>query len=50
MPRISGVETFKGQPCHTAHWPKEPVNFEGKRIAVIGTGATAVQTIQTIAC
>jgi cation diffusion facilitator CzcD-associated flavoprotein CzcO len=49
MPRIAGVETFKGQSCHTAHWPKEPVNFEGKRGAVIGTGATAVQTIQTIA-
>ena len=49
MPRIAGVETFKGQSCHTAHWPKEPVDFEGKRVAVIGTGATAVQTIQTIA-
>jgi cation diffusion facilitator CzcD-associated flavoprotein CzcO len=49
LPRIPGVDTFKGQSCHTAHWPKEPVNFEGKRVAVIGTGATAVQTIQTIA-
>ncbi len=49
MPRIAGIETFKGQSCHTAHWPKEPVNFAGKRVAVIGTGATAVQTIQTIA-
>ncbi len=49
LPRIPGVDTFKGQACHTAHWPKEPVNFEGKRVAVIGTGATAVQTIQTIA-
>ena len=49
MPRIPGIETFKGQSCHTAHWPKEPINFNGKRVAVIGTGATAVQTIQTIA-
>jgi cation diffusion facilitator CzcD-associated flavoprotein CzcO len=49
LPRIPDVDTFKGQSCHTAHWPKEPVNFEGKRVAVIGTGATAVQTIQTIA-
>ena len=49
MPRIEGIETFEGQSCHTAHWPKEPVSFEGKRVAVIGTGATAVQTIQTIA-
>ncbi len=49
MPRIAGVETFQGQSCHTAHWPKEPVTFAGKRVAVIGTGATGVQTIQTIA-
>ena len=49
MPHIAGVDTFQGQSCHTAHWPKEPVNFAGKRVAVIGTGATAVQTIQNIA-
>src|SRR3981189_2922927 len=49
MPRIAGVETFKGQSCHTANWPKEPVTFAGKRVAVIGTGATAVQTIQEVA-
>src|SRR6202034_1597305 len=35
MPRIAGVETFEGQSCHTAHWPKEPVNFAGRRVAVI---------------
>ena len=45
MPRIPGVESFRGQSCHTHYWPKEPVKFEGKRVAVIGTGATAVQTI-----
>jgi cation diffusion facilitator CzcD-associated flavoprotein CzcO len=49
MPRVPGIETFKGQSCHTATWPKEPVDLTGKRVAVIGTGATAVQTIQTIA-
>ncbi|HEY8290284.1 MAG TPA: NAD(P)/FAD-dependent oxidoreductase [Acetobacteraceae bacterium] len=49
LPRIDGVETFQGQSCHTARWPHEPVSFEGKRVAVIGTGATGVQTIQTIA-
>jgi len=49
MPRIAGVETFKGQSCHTHYWPKQPVSFTGKRVAVIGTGATAIQTIQTIA-
>src|SRR6202162_6069232 len=49
MPRIPGVDTFEGQSCHTHYWPKEPVSFEGKRVAVIGTGATAVQTIQEVA-
>jgi cation diffusion facilitator CzcD-associated flavoprotein CzcO len=49
MPRIPGVESFRGQSCHTHYWPKEPVKFEGKRIAVIGTGATAVQTITEVA-
>src|SRR5260221_9125622 len=46
MPQIPGIETFKGRSCHTARWPHEPVSFEGKKVAVIGTGATGVQTIQ----
>jgi cation diffusion facilitator CzcD-associated flavoprotein CzcO len=49
MPRIEGVDTFQGKSFHTARWPHEPVDFTGKRVAVIGTGATGVQTIQTIA-
>jgi cation diffusion facilitator CzcD-associated flavoprotein CzcO len=49
MPRIEGVETFRGRAFHTARWPHEPVSFEGKRVAVIGTGATGVQTIQEVA-
>jgi cation diffusion facilitator CzcD-associated flavoprotein CzcO len=49
MPNIPGVETFKGESCHTARWPHEPVSFAGKRVAVIGTGATGVQTIQEVA-
>ena len=49
MPTIPGVDTFKGQSCHTAQWPHEPVSFEGKRVAVIGTGATGVQTTQEVA-
>ena len=48
MPNIPGVDTFKGQSCHTARWPHEAVSFEGKRVAVIGTGATGVQTIQEV--
>ena len=49
MPRIEGVESFAGQRFHTATWPHEPVNFAGKRVAVIGTGATGVQAIAEIA-
>jgi cation diffusion facilitator CzcD-associated flavoprotein CzcO len=49
LPRIEGRDSFAGQSFHTARWPHEPVDFKGKRVAVIGTGATGVQTIQTIA-
>ncbi len=49
MPRIPGVESFRGQSCHTHYWPNEPVKFERKRVAVIGTGATGVQTITEVA-
>ncbi len=49
LPRIEGRDSFEGRSFHTARWPKEPVDFKGKRVAVIGTGATGVQTIQTIA-
>ncbi len=49
MPRIEGVDAFKGQSFHTARWPHQPVSFAGKRVAVIGTGATGVQTISEVA-
>ena len=49
LPRIEGRDDFRGASFHTARWPKEPVDFAGKRVAVIGTGATGIQTIQTIA-
>ena len=49
MPRIEGRDDFKGEAYHTGLWPKHPVTFEGKRVAVIGTGATGVQTIQEVA-
>jgi len=49
MPNIPGVDSFKGQAFHTYKWPHEPVRFDGKRVGVIGTGATGVQTIQEIA-
>ncbi len=49
LPRIDGIDSFNGESCHTARWPHEPVSFDGKRVAVIGTGATGVQTIQEVA-
>ena len=49
MPAIDGIDSFKGEAYHTATWPHDPVSFEGKRIGVIGTGATAVQLIQEVA-
>jgi cation diffusion facilitator CzcD-associated flavoprotein CzcO len=49
MPTIPGVESFRGESYHTGTWPHEPVSFAGKYVAVIGTGATAVQAITEIA-
>ena len=48
-PAIPGLENFKGQTLHTAAWPKEGIDLTGKRVGVIGTGATGIQVIQTIA-
>ncbi len=39
MPTIPGIEDFKGESWHTGLWPHRPVSFEGKKVAVIGTGA-----------
>ncbi|KAK4210092.1 hypothetical protein QBC37DRAFT_442933 [Rhypophila decipiens] len=49
LPDIPGVETFKGQAWHTARWPDNSASqLAGKRVGIIGTGATAIQTIQEI--
>ncbi|KAK5730186.1 hypothetical protein LTR15_000120 [Elasticomyces elasticus] len=49
LPNIPGVQDFKGESHHTSRWPKQPVTFEGKRVGIIGTGATGIQSIQEIA-
>ena len=49
FPDIEGIDSFSGDSFHTALWPKTPVEFKGKNVAVIGTGASGVQTIQEIA-
>jgi cation diffusion facilitator CzcD-associated flavoprotein CzcO len=48
-PAFPGLEDFKGEWYITGRWPKEGVDFAGKRVSVIGTGATAVQAIPIIA-
>jgi acetone monooxygenase len=47
--RFPGQASFKGQIHHTGLWPKEGVDLKGKRVAVVGVGATGIQVIQTIA-
>ena len=48
-PAIPGRERYRGEAHHTGEWPEQPVEFAGKRVAVIGTGASAVQLIPEVA-
>jgi len=55
MPDIEGIETFAGESYHSSRWPVDAdgkprsADFTGKRVAVIGTGATGVQIIPIVA-
>ena len=48
-PEVPGREGFRGESYHTGRWPAKPVDFSGKRVAVIGTGSSGVQVIPAIA-
>jgi len=48
LPDIKGLDTFAGDRYHTGEWPHEEVNFTGKRVGVIGTGSSAIQSIPII--
>jgi cation diffusion facilitator CzcD-associated flavoprotein CzcO len=48
-PDIAGLKSFGGRLLHTAQWPHTEVDFTGRRVGVIGTGASAVQAIPRIA-
>ena len=48
-PDIPGRDSFTGESYHTGEWPHEPVNFAGKRVGVIGTGSSGIQSIPVIA-
>lgn len=57
MPNIEGIEAFQGESFHTSRWPRDPshptgakqIDYTGKRVGVIGTGATGVQLIPIVA-
>ena len=49
LPRIEGIDSFEGRAFHSFLWPHEPLDLTGKRVAVIGTGATAIQLIPEVA-
>ena len=49
LPAIPGRDRFLGPAYHPARWPHTPVDFTGKRVGIIGTGATAIQAIPEIA-
>jgi cyclohexanone monooxygenase len=48
-PDLPGRADFRGTTYHTGHWPHEGVDFTGQRVAVIGTGSSAIQAIPEIA-
>lgn len=49
LPDYKGLENFEGATYHTGLWPKEDVDFTGKRVGIIGTGSSAIQAIPIIA-
>jgi cation diffusion facilitator CzcD-associated flavoprotein CzcO len=48
-PDYPGIDDFAGECYHTGRWPHEPVSFAGKRVGVIGTGSSGIQSIPEIA-
>jgi cation diffusion facilitator CzcD-associated flavoprotein CzcO len=48
-PQFPGADRFAGRSLHTGDWPREPVDFTGLRVGVIGTGASGIQAIPVIA-
>jgi cation diffusion facilitator CzcD-associated flavoprotein CzcO len=49
VPDVPGRADFRGESYHTGRWPTTPVDFAGKRVAVIGTGSSGVQIVPAIA-
>jgi cyclohexanone monooxygenase len=49
LPALPGLEDFAGRIFHTGRWPEAGVDFRGRRVGVIGTGSSAIQSIPVIA-
>jgi cyclohexanone monooxygenase len=49
LPPFDGLESFTGDFYHTGQWPHEPVDFSGRRVAVVGTGSSGSQALPLIA-
>ncbi len=49
VPNIPGLSDFRGEWYHTGNWPHSPVEFAGKRVGIIGTGSSGVQSTTAIA-
>ncbi|MEX2205363.1 MAG: NAD(P)/FAD-dependent oxidoreductase [Myxococcota bacterium] len=48
-PKFPGLDSFEGRVFHTGKWPHEPVDFTGRRVGIVGTGSSAIQTIPIVA-
>jgi cation diffusion facilitator CzcD-associated flavoprotein CzcO len=49
VPDIPGLDTFAGPVLHTGRWPRQEVDFSGRRVGIIGTGSSAIQAVPIIA-
>lgn len=49
LPKFEGMGSFEGKSFHASQWPHEPLDLTGKRVAVVGSGATAIQLIPEVA-
>ncbi|NNE62555.1 MAG: NAD(P)/FAD-dependent oxidoreductase, partial [Gammaproteobacteria bacterium] len=48
-PAIKGLDVFEGGLYHTGQWPQQDINFEGRKVGVLGTGSSAIQVIPQLA-
>ena len=49
LPKIKGINQFKGQLHHSGRWPRKKINFKNKIVGQVGTGSTGIQIAPEIA-